>query len=121
MNINFKELATQTLRGLVVIGSVILTAYANGLGSRTATTVKALPFAASPDDMAITELLKAAKDYWSDSDKVATAHKVYAIATKDGQSPYTKTVAISALSQIRDTLWSSSSKTEITDLIVGLV
>ena len=120
MKINLKEFANDFIKGAVVIGTIVLTAYAEGLGSRTQITAKSLPFASSPDDMAISELLKAAKDYWSDSDKMTTAQKIYEIATKPEQSCYTKTVAISALSQIRDTLWSGSSKRAITDLIVGI-
>lgn len=119
MTINIKELATNTLKGLAVIATVALSAYAEGMGKRVVPT-KTLPFASSPDDMAIAELLKSAKDYWSDSDKVSTAEKIASIAGKENQTSYTKTVAISALSQIRDELWSSSSKKTITDLIVGI-
>lgn len=120
MKLNLKELVNNSIKGAIVLGTVILTAYAEGMGSRTPVTSKTLPFASSPDDMAIAELLKAAKDYWSDSDKMATAQKIYEIATKPDQSCYTKTVAISALSQIRDALWNSTSKRTITDLIVGI-
>lgn len=122
MNINFKQLATQTLTGLGVIATIVITAYAEGMGSRSNVTVKkALPFCSSPDDMAISELLKAAKDSWGDSAKLDIAQKICNIATKEGQTSYTKTVAIQALSQIRDEIWSSSNKSSITDLIVSLI
>jgi len=120
MKLNLKELVNNSIKGAIVLGTVVLTAYAEGLGSRTQFTAKTLPYASSPDDMAISELLKAAKDYWADSDKMSAAQKIYEIATKPDQSCYTKTVAISALSQIRDTLWSGTSKRTITDLIVGI-
>jgi len=120
MKFNLKELVNNSIKGAIVLGTIVLTAYAEGLGSRPTITAKTMPFALSPDDMAIAELLKAAKDYWSDSDKMSAAQKIYEIATKFDQSDYTKTVAISALSQLRDTLWSGTSKRTITDLIVGI-
>ena len=122
MNINFKQLATQTLTGLGVIATIVITAYAEGMGSRSNVTVKkALPFCSSPDDVAISELLKASKDYWRDSDKVMTAEKIAEIASKEGQTSYTKTIAMNALSQIREDVWQSNSKSAVMDLIMKVV
>lgn len=123
MKVNFKQLINWTLKGTAIIGTALLTAYAEGLGKNSSVVdfqSGSMP-ALTPDDMVISELLKAANSYWSDSDKVNAATKIAEIAKKEGQTAYTKTKAIQAMGKIRDGLWSSYYKSKVTDLIVSIV
>lgn len=122
---NIKQLINWGLKGAAIIGGIFLSAYAEGMGRRSdsisVTSSFKLPFTSCPDDLAISEILKGSRDLWKDSDKVEAAKKITGIAKKEGQSSYTKTVAINALSQIRDDVWQSTSKTAITDYIISIV
>lgn len=122
---NFKQLINWGIKGACILGGIFVSAYAEGMGRRSdsisvSSSLK-LPFTSCPDDLAISEILKGSRDLWRDSDKIEAANKIACIAKKEGQSSYTKTVAIGALSQIRDDVWQSNSKTTITDLIVSIV
>ena len=123
---NFKQLISWGIRGAVILGTIVVTAYSEGLGKGNTGEHKPgiiVPssFITSPDDMAIKELLKASQSYWADWHKMDVANKISQIATKEGQTSYTKALAISALGDIRDELWSESYKTEVTELIVGIL
>lgn len=122
MKLNLKELVNNSIKGAIVLGTIILTAYAEGLGSRPTLTSdqNTIPLGWTPDDLAISEILKAAKGYWYGSDKVRAASKIAEIANKPEQSTHTKTLAIQAIGKIRDSLNYASEKSKLMDLIVSI-
>ena len=122
MKLNLKELVNNSIKGAIVLGTIVLTAYAEGLGSRPTLTSdqNTITLGWTPDDLAVSEILKTARSYWYSSDKLKAATKVAEIANKPEQSAHTKALAIQALGKIRDNLSYASDKSKITDLIVGI-
>lgn len=122
MKLNLKELVNNSIKGAIVLGTVVLTAYAEGLGSRPTLTSdqNTITLGWTPDDLAISEILKTARSYWYGSDKLKAATKIVEIANKPEQSAHTKALAIQALGKIRDSLNYASDKSKITELIVSI-
>ena len=122
MKLNLKELVNNSIKGAIVLGTIVLTAYAEGLGSRPTLTSdqNTITLGWTPDDLAVSEILKTARSYWYSSDKLKAATKIAEIANKPEQSAHTKALAIQALGKIRDNLSYASDKSKITDLIVGI-